>query len=168
MAAHVLVVATVTAASDDLLAALGERVRRSSVPVDFTLVMPAAGPEPAEAMVPRLERALERWRAEGLKAEGVIGDADPVQAVAEVCRPGRFDEVIVSTLPGQTSRWLRWDVPYRIGALTDLPVTHVPAMSMLKRSHRGEPLPPRERAPIGMLNVMAYRGNHPVSDPASR
>ena len=42
MAAHVLVVATVTATSDDLLAALRERADRSSVPVDFTLVMPAA------------------------------------------------------------------------------------------------------------------------------
>ena len=41
MAAHVLVVATVTATSDDLLAALQERADRSSVPVDFTLVMPA-------------------------------------------------------------------------------------------------------------------------------
>ncbi len=162
MAAHVLVVATVTAASDDLLAALGERVRRSSVPVDFTLVMPASGPEPAEAMVPRLQSALERWSAAGLKAEGVIGDADPVQAVAEVCKPGRFDEVIVSTLPGQTSRWLRWDVPYRIGALTDLPVTHVVALSMVKPTHHGAPLPRREKAPLGMLNVMAYRGNHPV------
>ena len=162
MAAHVLVVATVTAASDDLLAALGERVRRSSVPVDFTLVMPASGPEPAEAMAPRLESALERWRAEGLKAEGMLGDADPVQAVAEVWKPGRFDEVIVCTLPGQTSRWLRWDVPYRIGALTDLPVTHVPAMSMVRPTPHGEPPPRREKAPLGMLNVMAYRGNHPV------
>jgi GABA permease len=161
MAAHVLVVATVTAASDDLLAALGERVRSASVPVDFLLVMPTTGP-PAEAMAPRLEEALERWREAGLKAEGVIGDSDPVQAVAEVWKPGRFDEVIVSTLPGQTSRWLRWDVPYRIGALTDLPVRHVVAMSMVKPAHRGEPLPRRERAPLGLLNVMAYRGNHPV------
>ena len=162
MAAHVLVVATVTADSDDLLAALGERVRRATVPVDFLLVMPASGPEPAEAMAPRLERALACWRDAGLKAEGVIGDADPVQAVSEVWRPGRFDEVIVSTLPGQTSRWLRWDVPYRIGALTDLPVTHVPAVSMVKPAHRGAPLPRRKREAIGLLNVMAYRGNHPV------
>jgi GABA permease len=162
MAAHVLVVATVTAASDDLLAALGERVRSASVPVDFLLVMPASGPEPAEAMTPRLDSALERWRAEGLKAEGLVGDADPVQAVAEVWRPGRFDEVIVSTLPGQTSRWLRWDVPYRIGALTDLPVTHVVAMSMVKPTPRGEPPRRHEKAPLGMLNVMAYRGNHPI------
>ena len=162
MAAHVLVVATVTAASDDLLAALGERVRRSSVPVDFTLVMPASGPEPAEAMAPRLDSALQRWRGEGLKAEGVIGDADPVQAVAEVWKPGSFDEVIVCTLPGQTSRWIRSDVPYRIGSLTDLPVTHVVAMSMAHPAPRGAPLPRRKREPIGLLNVMAYRGNHPV------
>jgi hypothetical protein len=97
-----------------------------------------------------------------MKAEGVVGDADPVQAVSEVWRPGRFDEVIVSTLPGQTSRWLRWDVPYRIGALTDLPVTHVPAVSMVRPEHRGAPLPRRKREPIGLLNVMAYRGNHPI------
>ena len=45
MAAHVLVVATVTATSDDLMAALEERVRRASVPVDFLLVMPASGPD---------------------------------------------------------------------------------------------------------------------------
>ena len=160
MAAHVLVVATATATSDDLMAALKERVRRGSVPVDFTLVMPASGPETA-AMEPRLAETLERWQQEGLNATGVIGDSDPVQAVSEVCKPGTFDEVIVSTLPGQTSRWLRSDVPYRIGALTDLPVTHVVAMSMAKPTLHGEPPPKRERVPLGMLNVMAYRGAHP-------
>jgi hypothetical protein len=160
MAAHVLVVATVTAASDDLLAALGERVRRSSVPVDFTLVMPSSGPGGADAA--RLDDALARWREEGLKAEGVVGDSDPVQAVSEACAPGRFDEVIVCTLPGQTSRWLRWDVPYRIGHATDLPVTHVVAMSMVKPELHAEPVAPRKREGIGLLNVMAYRGNHPV------
>jgi hypothetical protein len=160
MVAHVLVVATVTATSDDLLAALGERARRGSVPVDFTLVMPASGPD-SDAMKPRLAEALERWREAGLRAEGTIGDSDPVNAVDEVCAPGRFDEVIVSTLPGQTSRWLRSDVPYRIGALTDLPVTHVVAVSMLKPELHGEPPQPRKREALGLLNVMSYRGAHP-------
>jgi hypothetical protein len=157
MAAHVLVVATVTATSDDLLSALRERARSGSVPVDFTLVMPASS---ADRTVDeqRLEEALAVWREAGLKAEGVVGDMLPVQAVAEVCQPGRFDEVIVSTLPGQTSRWLRSDVPYRIGALTDLPVTHVVAMSMLHPPQHGGPPPERERAGIGLLNVMGYRG----------
>ena len=161
MAAHVLVVAPVTAESDDLLAALDERVRSASVPVDFLLVMPTSAPDPTDTM-PRLEQALARWRDAGLKADGVVGDSDPVQAVAEVWRPGRFDEVIVSTLPGQTSRWLRWDVPYRIGALTDLPVRHVVAMSMARPAPHGAPPPRHEKAPLSMLNVMAYRGNHPI------
>jgi hypothetical protein len=160
MAAHVLVVATVTATSEDLLTALQERARRSTVPVDFTLVMPASSPDPA-ATQPLLDDALARWSEAGLKATGVVGDADPVQAVNELWKPGGFDEVIVSTLPGQTSRWLRSDVPYRIGRMCDLPVTHVVAMSMAKPELHGAPLPPRKREGIGILNVMAYRGSHP-------
>jgi hypothetical protein len=160
MAAHVLVVATETATSDELMAALKERVSRGTVPVDFMLVMPASGVG-TSATEPKLQAALEHWREAGLKADGIVGDSLPVNAVAEVCRPGRFDEVIVCTLPGQTSRWLRSDVPYRISALTDLPVTHVVALSMLQHAPHGEPPPPRERRTLGMLNVMAYRGSHP-------
>ena len=121
MASHVLVVATVTAASDDLLAALRERSARG--PVDFLLVMPATGPGLAgrRETEPRLQQVLERWREAGLRAEGVAGPNNPIDAVDEVCSPGRFDEVIVSTLPGATSRWLRSDVPYRIGRLSNTP-----------------------------------------------
>ena len=160
MASHVLVVATVTAASDDLLAALRERAARG--PADFLLVMPATGPGLAgrRATEPRLREALDRWREAGLRADGLAGPSDPVDAVDEVCSPGRFDEVIVSTLPGATSRWLRSDVPYRIGALTDLPVTHVVAMSMAPRLlPQPEPARPRRRDPLGLLNVMAYGGS---------
>ena len=108
-----------------------------------------------------LDEALERWGETGLKATGVVGDADPVQAVNELWKPGSFDEVIVSTLPGQTSRWLRSDVPYRIGRPCDLPVTHVVAMSMAKPPLHGGPPPRHSRGGIGILNVMAYRGSHP-------
>ena len=124
--------------------------------------MPASGPD-LDAMRPRLDEALARWREAGLKAEGMIGDSDPVQAVDEICSPGRFDEVIVSTLPGQTSRWLRSDVPYRIGAMTDLPVTHVVAMSMQKPTLRGEPL----RAPRARAARDAQRDVVPRSAPAA-
>jgi GABA permease len=159
MASHVLVVATVTAASDDLMAALQERAARG--PVDFLLVMPATGPGLAgrRETEPRLEEALARWRDAGLKAEGLAGPNDPVDAVDEVCSPGRFDEVIVSTLPGATSRWLRSDVPYRIGALTDLPVTHVVAISMARRLPEPSAPQRRERNPLSLLNVMAYGGS---------
>jgi hypothetical protein len=140
MAAHVLVVATVTAVSDDLMAALKERAQKG--PTHFHLVMPATGPglTGRREVEPRLQEALGRWREEGLDADGEAGPSDPLAAVDEVCRPGRFDEVIVSTLPGQTSRWLRSDVPYRIGAKTDLPVRHVVAMSMMERPSHMRPI----------------------------
>ena len=87
MAAHVLVVATVTAASDDLLAALQARADKG--PVDFTLVMPASAPglSGRKELEPQLEAALERWRDAGLTASGSIGNSDPTEAVAEVCSP---------------------------------------------------------------------------------
>ena len=61
MAAHVLVVATVTAASDDLLAAVTERARSRSVPTDFLLLMPASGPEPPRGDAAPARR--RRWPA---------------------------------------------------------------------------------------------------------
>jgi hypothetical protein len=32
---------------------------------------------------------------------------------------------------------------------------------MARPAPRGAPLPPRKREPLGLLNVMAYRGGHP-------
>ena len=60
MAAHVLVVATVTATSDDLMAALDERVRTSAVPVDFTQMMPAAGTDVPPGPIARTPRCMSR------------------------------------------------------------------------------------------------------------
>src|SRR5918999_405216 len=103
-----LVVANVTASSDELLDALRERAREGAC--RFTLVMPASG---AEARA-RLEEALARMREAGLeKVEGSVGDPDPVVAVMDVWDPMKFDEIVVSTLPTGSSRWLGLDLPHR-------------------------------------------------------
>ena len=60
-------------------------------PVDVTLVMPGERPGARRGARPtreQLETALARWREAGLEAEGDRGDADPVEAVHEVCAPG--------------------------------------------------------------------------------
>jgi hypothetical protein len=36
-----------------------------------------------------------------------------------------FDEIVVSTLPGGISRWLKLDFPSRVARATELPVRHV-------------------------------------------
>src|SRR3954451_18345357 len=105
--ARVLVIASVTANSPDLLAALKERADHG--PIDLTLLMPAtrngfAGREEAQG---RLDEALASWREAGFEASGIVGDPDPVVALHEAWDPRAFDEVIVSTLSGQSSKWLQ-------------------------------------------------------------
>ena len=157
MAANVLVVASLTATSQDLLAALKARAERS--PIRVTLVMPAQGPGLAgrEAMRPRLEEALEGMRAAGLDADGVVGDADPMEAVCETWDPARHDEAIVCTLPGRSSKWLQYDFPHRVARFTGGPVTHVVADDMRPTPAAGPP-PARERAALGPLSVLAWGG----------
>jgi hypothetical protein len=115
--AQVLVVANVTARAPELRRALEDRAARS--PATFTLLVPGAGDEPHRT---HLREALDYHRAAGLRIEGITGHHDPIVAVAETWDPMRFDEVIVSTIPGAASRWLLWDLPRRIAHLTDAPV----------------------------------------------
>jgi GABA permease len=120
--ANVLVVASKTADSDELLEALRARVARG--PAEFMLVLPQNGTDRTSALV-ALEGALARMREAGLVVTGEVGDCDPLVAVGEAWDPGRFDEVIVSTLPTHSSRWLLIDLPHRVANLTGASVTHV-------------------------------------------
>lgn len=134
----VLVVANVTAGSDELLSALRERSETDSC--RFTLLIPAAGRD-ARA---RLEAALARMKEAGLeRVSGTTGDQDPVVAVMEAWDPAQYDEIIVSTLPSGASRWLGADLPHRLERLTSVPVRHV--VSTPRPEVHTEPAPERER-----------------------
>ncbi len=148
----VLVVANVTATSDELLAALKRRSERGQC--SFMLLVPATGggKEGREAAQARLDAALERMRTEGLEVEGVIGDADPVIAVHDIWDPRRFDDIVISTLPTGASRWLAVDLPHRVEKLTGVPVEHVVAAEPRPPVHT-EPVPERER--YGVLSPLA-------------
>jgi GABA permease len=116
----VLVVANVTATSDELLTTLRERSERGAC--RFTLLMPRSGADAGR----RLDAALEAMRKAGLpKVTGRVGDPDPVVAAMEVWDPMEFDEIVVSTLPTGVSRWLGLDLPRRLEKLTSVPVRHV-------------------------------------------
>src|ERR1700710_2876810 len=124
-AKSVLVVAKVTADSPALIAALRDRAR--AAPERLTLVLPCTGPGLAARQSARasLDAALAAWRDAGLQAEGFVGAEDPIEAVLEVWDPRRYDEILVSTLPGASSRWLRFDLPNRLARVTDAQVKHV-------------------------------------------
>jgi hypothetical protein len=148
----VLVVANVTAASDELLAALKDRAERRQCA--FRLLVPATGGGKAgrEAAQAGLDKALERMRGAGLEVEGVVGDADPVIAVHDLWDPRRFDEIVISTLPTGASRWLAVDLPHRVEKFTGVQVEHVVAAEP-RPPVRTEPAPEPER--YGVLSPLA-------------
>jgi len=148
----VLVVANVTAASDELLRAMKDRSERGAC--GFTLLVPATGGgrvgrEGAQA---ELDKALERLHDAGLEVEGLVGDADPVLAVHEIWDPRRFDEIVISTLPTGASRWLAVDLPHRVEKFTGVQVEHVVAAEP-RPPVRTEPAPEPER--YGVLSPLA-------------
>lgn len=151
---RVLVIANVTADAPELIAALRERMQTG--PFAPTLLMPAtrngfAGREQAQE---RLDGVLARWREAGFEATGVVGDPDPVVAVHETWDPRAYDEVIVSTLPGQSSKWLQFDLPHRVRQITGCDVTHVTAGGKVE-PHWGPPPEKREAGALGALTLRA-------------
>jgi hypothetical protein len=120
-----LVVANQTVDSDELYDALFERAGHG--PLAVTLLVPQ---DQHTGLGQRVNSALIRLHAAGIDAEAMLGDVDPACAVIEVWDPRRWDEVVVSTLPLGTSRWLRIDLPRRIARAVDAPVAHVECTAM--------------------------------------
>src|SRR5215216_5673260 len=113
----ILIVAYRTAATPQLL----ERVRERAAADEcrFTLLVPrplwdADTEESAltlELAIPLLEEAA------GGRVEGLVGDSDPFHAVSGALATGRYQEVIISTLPARVSHWLHIDLPARVQRL---------------------------------------------------
>lgn len=153
----VLVVANVTAASDELVDALSARAQGE--PTTYTFVVPATpfgGGRAAAAE--QLRQALQRLRDCGLEAEGQVGHADPIVAVTDAWDPKRYDEIVVSTLPMRFSKWLHIGLPERIGKLTGAPVIHIISQPQ-KQMVEVEPAPPHEKEPLGPLSVLGWGGH---------
>jgi hypothetical protein len=132
-----LVVAARTAATPALIDAVHERAARG--PAAFTLLVPrpthglhaVVDPEDQgrdegrtvlELALPLLEEAA------GAKVEGILGDPEPLAAIQDAINLHGFDEIILSTLPRRVSRWLKLDLPSKVGGL-GLPVTTITARS---------------------------------------
>ncbi len=73
----------------------------------------------------RMEQSLVAIREAGLEARGEVGDSDPNLAVEDALRLFPADEIVISTLPPEKSRWLEHGVVRRTRAEVELPVTHV-------------------------------------------
>jgi hypothetical protein len=122
----VLIVAHRTAATPALLEQV--RTRAAAGHCRFTLLVPRPllDPDTDEAAI-TLELAIPLLEeAAGARVDGLLGESDPFHAVTAALAGGRFDEVIISTLPARVSRWLHVDLPARVQRL-GIPVTVVTA-----------------------------------------
>lgn len=118
-AARVLLVAHRTAATPRLVEAVRVRAQAQAGACVFTLLVPRGYWDPdTDAAALTVDLALPLLEeAAGAHITGVVGDSDPFVAVRDALEGGRFDEVIISTLPERVSHWLRRDLPSRVERL---------------------------------------------------
>jgi hypothetical protein len=135
----VLVVANRTSASPTLLDAVSRRAAEGAC--TFTLLVPRSphglhrvvdpedhGHVEAAAAIEHAQPLL--MEAAGGPVVAIVGSHDPLAAVEDALNAGRYDEVIISTLPRRLSRWLHVDLVRKVAGL-GVPVMHVEARELV-------------------------------------
>ena len=130
--AEILVLANETIGGAKLLDAI--RARHEQGDASFHVVVPKTRPRHGNVIYDdvvhdsaqvRVDLALEFMSNEGISGTGEVGDGDPLNAVKDAVAEHGIDEILISTLPSESSGWLRRDLPERLREETGLPVEHV-------------------------------------------
>ena len=130
---HLLVIANETVEGDELHDAVVSVAR--SADADVLVVAPALNTRLRHWMSDedgargaareRVERCVERLHGAGVAAHGKVGDADPLQAIADALATFPADELVISTHPERRSNWLAGDLVERAFVRFGLPTAHV-------------------------------------------
>jgi hypothetical protein len=120
-----LVVANQTVGGRKLIETL--KRRSSESPHRFTVICPqdGAGDGAVEAAEERLHHTIRQLETEGLDVTGYVTHPDPLTSIVNAVEHDPPSEIIISTLPTYSSRWLRGDLIGRVRRATGLPVEHV-------------------------------------------
>ena len=121
-----LVVANKTSSGKELLELLRAKAAGEERHI-FIAVVPlqdGSGRAPREARA-RLATMLDHLRSEDLLGAGMIGDPDPYTAVMNALELFRVNDIVISTLPGERSGWMRSQLVERVRGATSVPVEHV-------------------------------------------
>ena len=120
---HTLVVATKTVSSPELISVLKSKVAER--PHRYTIISPRSGDLSREEVVERLARTLAELYRAGIDATGQPMSPAPFAAVQNAVVHYRIDEVLISTLRGEQSKWLQEGLIERVKEITDKPVEHI-------------------------------------------
>jgi hypothetical protein len=130
--AEILVLANETIGGAKLLDAI--RARHAQGDASFHVVVPKTRPRHGNVIYDeavrdsaqvRVDLALAFMREEGIHGTGEVGDGDPLNAAIDAIADHGIDEIIVSTLPSQSSGWMKRDLIEALESATGLPVEHV-------------------------------------------
>lgn len=120
---HTLVVATRTVASRELVSHLLERAQEK--PHRFTFVCPRSGDMTREEVSRDLAATLAWMYKADIDATGQPMSPDAFSAVQNAIHNYRIDEVLISTLPGERSKWVEEGLIHQVRDITEKPVIHV-------------------------------------------
>jgi hypothetical protein len=120
-----LVLANLTAASPELIQHLEELAEEG--PRRFIAVVPLESPDGSatKASKERLDQLVESLRSHGIVAAGMIGDPDPYTAAMNALQYFQISEVVISTLPHDTSKWVADKLVERVSSAANVPVEHI-------------------------------------------
>ena len=131
--AQILVLANETIGGAALLDAIRERHAQGDA--HFHVVVPKTRPRHGNVIYDeavrdsaqvRVDLALAFMRDEGIDGpSGEVGDGDPLNAALDAIAAHGIDEIIVSTLPPQSSGWMKRDLIEALHDATGLEVNHV-------------------------------------------
>jgi hypothetical protein len=122
---HTLVVATRTVASQGVIDAL--KARSADSPHRYTVICPRSGDIGREEVCERLARLLaELYRSE-IDATGQPMSPEPFAAIQNAVQHYRVDDILISTLAGQQSKWLEEGLIEKVEGITDKPIEHIEA-----------------------------------------
>jgi hypothetical protein len=130
--AEILVLANETIGGEKLLEAVRERHAQGDA--RFHVVVPMTRPKHGNVIYDeavrdsaqvRVDLALAFMREEGIEGSGEVGDGDPMNAAMDAIADHGITEIIVSTLPAQSSGWMKRDLIDALEGETGLPVNHV-------------------------------------------
>jgi hypothetical protein len=122
---HTLVVATQTVNSKDLVERLESRAKDK--PHRYTFICPRSGAISREEVCSRLAATLAEMYRNEVDATGQPMSPDPFHAIQNAIEHYRIDDILISTLKGEQSKWLEEGLIEKVQALTDKPVEHIEA-----------------------------------------